>query len=426
MNLVAMVIGPAWTRGEIEKPQGKKNMGSWTAAVYTPEQQARLGVDENGNKRLSQVTQVPTLSASTGGYVPTVGVQSACRVIGPAWTRGEIEKPQGTKDMGGWTGLVYTLEQQERLGVDEQGNAVAKQEAAAPLTITPQYAAAVLNAPKLCDDMCTRYFKKYDTNGDQVLELSEITKLSTDLHLGLGMTIDVHDEAIRESIAGFTQGKEDQLGLEEFKAWFTAVLQESISASVAAPELTTVEKMSVKVNALSGQEVVLQATQDMTFGELKTLVAEDLDLPEAQSQLTVNGEVVPDSLTLGEAQLSPDDEIGAVVANIMKVTRHVYNMRGGAPPYRGYHLVASDEVELFPDSTMGEQMDKLVVADGYPGSGSGPVIQAFQASESGKAPPMWEGGMNEVEIDIASTARDTFGMDGTVHVVVLVPMRGMD
>ena len=41
-------IGPAWTRGEIERPAGEKNMGSWTAAVYTQEQQDRLGVDEFG------------------------------------------------------------------------------------------------------------------------------------------------------------------------------------------------------------------------------------------------------------------------------------------------------------------------------------------------------------------------------------------
>jgi hypothetical protein len=41
-------VGPAWTRGEIEAPAGEKNMGTWTAAVYTEEQQARLGVTEMG------------------------------------------------------------------------------------------------------------------------------------------------------------------------------------------------------------------------------------------------------------------------------------------------------------------------------------------------------------------------------------------
>ena len=44
------------------------------------------------------------------------------RTLGPAWTRNEIEKPQGEKDMGGWVGLCYTEEQQKRLGVDEYGN----------------------------------------------------------------------------------------------------------------------------------------------------------------------------------------------------------------------------------------------------------------------------------------------------------------
>ena len=43
-----MALGPAWTRGEMERPAGQRNMGTWTAAVYTAEQQRRLGVDEMG------------------------------------------------------------------------------------------------------------------------------------------------------------------------------------------------------------------------------------------------------------------------------------------------------------------------------------------------------------------------------------------
>ena len=42
-------IGPAWTYDpSVEKPAGTRNMGTWTMSVYTPEQQARLGVDEMG------------------------------------------------------------------------------------------------------------------------------------------------------------------------------------------------------------------------------------------------------------------------------------------------------------------------------------------------------------------------------------------
>jgi len=44
-------LGPPWTRGEGEKPAGERDMGTWTAAVYTAEQQARLGVDEHGQLR---------------------------------------------------------------------------------------------------------------------------------------------------------------------------------------------------------------------------------------------------------------------------------------------------------------------------------------------------------------------------------------
>ena len=36
-------------------------------------------------------------------------VAAPVKATGPAWTRGEIEKPTGTKDMGGWTSLVAHL-----------------------------------------------------------------------------------------------------------------------------------------------------------------------------------------------------------------------------------------------------------------------------------------------------------------------------
>ena len=41
-------IGPAWTTGDVEPPAGEKDMGGWTAAVYTEEQQQNLKIDEFG------------------------------------------------------------------------------------------------------------------------------------------------------------------------------------------------------------------------------------------------------------------------------------------------------------------------------------------------------------------------------------------
>jgi hypothetical protein len=72
------VIGPAWTRGEIEAPAGSEDMGGWQAAVYTPEQQKRLNVDAQGNKLAMPAAASPAKSGGVG-------------VIEPAGTRGEIE-----------------------------------------------------------------------------------------------------------------------------------------------------------------------------------------------------------------------------------------------------------------------------------------------------------------------------------------------
>ena len=48
-------------------------------------------------------------------------VAAACGVVGPAWTLGGIEPPQGSVDMGSWTASGYNEEQQMPLGVDSKG-----------------------------------------------------------------------------------------------------------------------------------------------------------------------------------------------------------------------------------------------------------------------------------------------------------------
>ena len=41
--------GPRYTwDANFPKPKGEKNMGTWIMAVYTPEQQAELNIDEYG------------------------------------------------------------------------------------------------------------------------------------------------------------------------------------------------------------------------------------------------------------------------------------------------------------------------------------------------------------------------------------------
>lgn len=49
-------LPPAWLSGGIEAPAGERDMGGFTRAVYTDEQQARLNVDENGAERAAVET----------------------------------------------------------------------------------------------------------------------------------------------------------------------------------------------------------------------------------------------------------------------------------------------------------------------------------------------------------------------------------
>ena len=56
-------VDPPWC-SEIERPLGERDMGGWTAAVYTEEQQARLSVDEHGEKRAEAPSGTPAARAA--------------------------------------------------------------------------------------------------------------------------------------------------------------------------------------------------------------------------------------------------------------------------------------------------------------------------------------------------------------------------
>ena len=62
----------AWAR-DVEPPAGEKDMGGWKSVVYTAEQQARLGVDEQGNLRRLTASE-GWLDAAAAGDVSTIRV----------------------------------------------------------------------------------------------------------------------------------------------------------------------------------------------------------------------------------------------------------------------------------------------------------------------------------------------------------------
>ena len=62
-------VGPAWTRGKTEAPRGREDMGTWIAAVYTPEQQARLAIDKRGAP-CARALDAAVATPGAGGYTP--------------------------------------------------------------------------------------------------------------------------------------------------------------------------------------------------------------------------------------------------------------------------------------------------------------------------------------------------------------------
>merc|ERR1711871_1220128 len=98
-------------------------MGGWTMRVYTEEQQKRLNVDETGVARPGVEEPKDTNGTDEEQATSEGAMDEDAMEDTPAWIVGDIEEPQGEKDMGGWTMRAYTKEQQERLNVDETGEA---------------------------------------------------------------------------------------------------------------------------------------------------------------------------------------------------------------------------------------------------------------------------------------------------------------
>ncbi len=77
----ASVIGPAWTRGGIEKPAGERDMGGWVSAFYTIEQQQRLHVDEYGTPRVNSTGQ-QLFRVSRESFLNSAWLQTAASTCG--------------------------------------------------------------------------------------------------------------------------------------------------------------------------------------------------------------------------------------------------------------------------------------------------------------------------------------------------------
>lgn len=398
-------LPPQWLSGQAERPAGTEVRGTATFLVYTPEQQARLGVDKSG-KAQPRIVQ---------GGLP------------PPWLSGQMERPAGTEVRGTATFAVFTPEQQARLGVDKYGKAAAQQQ-----PITPAFAAALLGSKTLLHSMVRTQFHRFDLNHNQKLELNELSELAAELYRSLGLPAESMDkEQLQQSVAEHSPSAgQEGMTLEEFGPWFSALLQESLKKAQSTQRSESSSSvLRLTVGTMSGKKETVEVPSFCRIIDLRDAAADALNTPPAQTQLLLGTTILqPPRQTLSDFGLANGAELTAVILSSMKVWRHVYNAQGGSPEYRGYYLVASDEVELDPHKPLKEQWEQLVPADGYPGEGKPapgqfPVL-GFQPD--GEAPRKWEANLNEVPVDLEETPMKFFGADGSVEYAVLLPMRGMD
>jgi len=120
---------------------------------------------------------------------------------------------------------------------DSKRSAWASQEqpAAIERTLTPGYAQSLLTSPNLMRTLCQRYFRRYDANGDGVLELSEAMTLIEDLQDSLGVpAVDrPTEQQVRKLVERYNQDRnDDSLSQDNFAAWFSFSLKATLAKAM--------------------------------------------------------------------------------------------------------------------------------------------------------------------------------------------------
>lgn len=273
----------------------RQNVVPWTPqqrfrqniVPWTPQQ--RLGVGEfgrlvAGSVRPSTVTMAPPVQNVT----------------------------QPVEDMGTWkiSHFGYTAEQEARLGSDHHCSKCHGLPVSPP-TMTSSFGKAVLNSPALLKGLCQMYFRRYDMNRNNSLELNELQTLCDDLHIGLGMSMSgITPEALKASVFRFSGG--DKLNAGEFPLWFAEALKESIEVhqkieEQAAGFLPFTVRSEDKLASI-------KAPLDVSMQDVIEAVAAVLGLPSAKTCLLHGDKQLPSGETpLAELGLSEQSELTAIV-----------------------------------------------------------------------------------------------------------------
>ena len=166
--------------------------------------------------------------------------------------------------------------------------------------------------------LCSMYFRRYDTNRNNILELSEVHTLCDDLHIGLGMTMSSFTtESLRASIGRFGRdGADDQLRAEEFPLWFAETLKESIELHQKHEQEIDAQGFLPLTVKSEGAQAKIKVPLDLSMHDITEAVAAVLEMPLTKTCLLHGDTRLPSGQTpLSELGLSEQTELTAIVVN---------------------------------------------------------------------------------------------------------------
>lgn len=106
------VLPPWWITHHVVPAGPPRDMGGWSANTFSKEQRDQFGVDQLG---------VIVDKSKYNAALAALNDKRPAQVKTPWWIMEGVTPNGPDKDMGGWTSLTFTKEQQEHFGVDDQG-----------------------------------------------------------------------------------------------------------------------------------------------------------------------------------------------------------------------------------------------------------------------------------------------------------------
>lgn len=149
--------------------------------------------------------------------------------LGPPWLNGDMPKPAGEKNMGSWTAVVFTAEQQAELHCNEWGEYIGDNAGGSNVKhwaspyLAPGDGDRPTNVASLTPELASRIFVGVDCDKDLTLNFIELILLSMYWRASLAIPQKLQHQ-IHTSIPAYDMDEDGKLSIAEFSSWFKGFL----------------------------------------------------------------------------------------------------------------------------------------------------------------------------------------------------------